>query len=75
MDFEQDMESGGYAPDATNSIKRLNDVTRKWEHMLTAPRDCVCILSNSIRCCESDESEVEGEESEEESEEESQEES
>jgi hypothetical protein len=25
------METGGYAPDATNALRRLNEVTRKWE--------------------------------------------
>ena len=32
--FVLDMEQGGYAPDATNALKRLNDVTRKWESRL-----------------------------------------
>jgi len=68
------MENGGYAPDATNSIKRLNNVTRKWEHMLTAPKDCVCILCNSLRWQPDDSSEDEGEEEDEEEEEEEEEE-
>jgi hypothetical protein len=29
--FVEDMETGGYAPDATNALRRLNEVTRKWE--------------------------------------------
>jgi mRNA-degrading endonuclease RelE of RelBE toxin-antitoxin system len=28
------MEQGGYAPDANNQLKRLNEVTRKWEQRL-----------------------------------------
>ena len=27
----REMEEGEYAPDANNALRRLNDVTRKWE--------------------------------------------
>lgn len=42
-EFIVDMEEGGYAPDANNAIKRLNAVTRKWEHICQAPPNCRCI--------------------------------
>ena len=32
--FIEDMENGGYAPDASNSLARLNAVIRKYEEML-----------------------------------------
>lgn len=34
QEWIRDMEHGGYAPDANNQIKRLNEVTRKWEQRL-----------------------------------------
>lgn len=38
-EFIRDMETGGYAPPVTQAIKRLNDVTQRWEAMYaeTAP--------------------------------------
>ena len=35
--FINDMEQGGYAPECSHSIKRLNAVVRKYEEMLNLP--------------------------------------
>ena len=34
MDFIRDMEQGGYAPNNSNAVRRLNEVVRKWEARL-----------------------------------------
>lgn len=33
--FVTDMETGGYAPPSSNAIRRLNEVTEKWEKLIT----------------------------------------
>lgn len=38
QEFIADMETGGYAPDSTNAIRRLNDVCRKYEALLKPPQ-------------------------------------
>jgi hypothetical protein len=37
-EFIRDMETGGYAPPVTQAIKRLNDVTQRWEAMYAETR-------------------------------------
>ena len=68
-DFVADMEQGGFAPESTNSIKRLNDVIRRYEQMLNIPEDPHPTPVGSdmdISESESEEEEEEEEESEEE---------
>ena len=39
-EFVRDMEQGQYAPPTSNAIRRLNDVTRRWEAMLNDGTAC-----------------------------------
>lgn len=39
MDFVRDMEQGGYAPNTSNAVRRLNEVVRKWERKLEMERE------------------------------------
>lgn len=56
--FVQDMEQGSYAPESTNSIRRLNDVVRRYEEMLLRA-GCTEILSEESESEEEEEEEQE----------------